>query len=88
MSVQPSQPVEHIEIRSADAWIEQFALRTARADIIDYTIAGCDLRGPELTQVVHKRTWGRVTYRDCLLDDDAKRHIEGTGGTVVSTHDA
>ena len=80
-----SQPIPQIEIRSTDDFIERFALRTARADIIDYTIDGCDLRGPALTQVICKRTWGRVTYVDCLLDDDAKRQIEGTGGTVTST---
>ena len=77
--------IEHIEIRSTEDFILHFALRTARADIIDYTIEGCDLRGPEFTHLVCKRTWGRVTYRNCLLDDRAKRQIEGTGGTIELT---
>ena len=82
--MQPHE-IEHIEIDSNEDFILQFALRTARADIIDYTIRGCDLRGPELTQIVRKRTWGRVTYLDCLLDDVAVHHIEGTGGSVVTS---
>lgn len=74
--------IEHIEIRSTEDFILHFALRTARADIIDYTIEDCDLRGPEYTHLVCKRTWGRVTYRNCLLDARAQHQIEGTGGTV------
>lgn len=77
--------IEHIEINSVDEFVLHFALRTARADIIDYTITGCDLRGPAMTQVVRKRTWSRVTYLDCELDEAARHHISGTGGVVTNS---
>lgn len=80
-----TDPIDNIEIGSVEDFILQFALRTARADIVNYTIENCDLRGPELTQIIRKRTWSRVTYVDCVLDERAKQHVEGTGGIVIST---
>lgn len=76
-------PVPVVEIVGNEAFILQFALRTARADIIRYTITGCDLRGPEMTQIIRKRTWGLITFAGCRLDAIAVAHIEGTGGTVT-----
>ena len=76
-------PIPVVEIVGNEAFILQFALRTARADIIRYTVTDCDLRGPEMTQIIQKRTWGLITFANCHLDAVAVTHIEGTGGTVT-----